>query len=538
METYQRHFEFAQKQLQLLNPENYQNLVELFLSACDSYAEKTAFYCLEQGLTFAELEQASRKFAAYLQSSLKLKPGDRIAIQLPNLNQYPIVAWGAIRAGLILVNTNPLYTERELAHQLKDSGAKVVVVLAEFLPTLEKVVAETAVEKVVVTNVFDMIEPQPAPESSLGNILETFPTAISIGEGIGFSDLPLTMDSVLALQYTGGTTGAPKGAVLTHGNMFACSQQILSSSDAFEYGKEIFIAPLPLYHIYGFNAFLVNMVFVGGTAVLIPDPRDLNSLINTIKPFQFTGFTGVNTLFVALLDHPEFSDIDFSQLKFTISGGAALIPDVAEQWESITGNKISEGYGMSESAAIISMNRPGAQIIGTVGQAAVGTEIKVVDDDGNECEIGSEGELLARGPQVFQGYWNRPEATSEVLDNEGWLRTGDIAILQDNGFLKIVDRKKDMIIVSGFNVYPNEVESVVSEHPDILECAVVGVEDKKSAEAVKLFAVRKNEKLTEDEIIKFCRQKLTGYKVPKLVEFVVGLPKTNVGKVLRRELRK
>jgi len=528
---------YCEQMLKELNAEGYTSLVEVFLQACQTYADKPAFNCLGQSLTFAELERHSRNFAAYLLSEGGLEPGDRLAIQLPNLNQYPIAAWGAIRAGVILVNTNPLYTERELVHQFNDSGAKAVVVLADFLPVLEKLVPQTGVERVIVTNVFDMFEAQPAPTSSLGECMTSFPDSLAMGEGAQLPPVSLSMESILVLQYTGGTTGVAKGAVLTHGNFFACTKQGEMAADTFENGCEIFIAPLPLYHVYGFVTHLNGMIFRGGLSVLIPNPRDMDGMLNTIKEFPFTGFAGINTLFSGMLNHPAIDQVDFSHLKITVSGGTALVSDIAQGWQEKTGCRIREGYGLTESSGVLSISHPDIHPLGSIGEPTTGTQVKIVDDQGDELPDGQEGELIARGPQMLQGYWNRPEATAEAIDEHGWFKTGDVAIRQEGGSLRIVDRKKDMIIVSGFNVYPNEIEEVVGGHPQVLESAAVGVADDKSGEAVKLFVVATDTKLTEEALRDYCRQQLTAYKVPKQVTFMAELPKSNVGKILRRELR-
>jgi len=528
---------YSEQMLKELNAEGYNNLVEVFLQACQTYADKPAFNCLGQNLSFSELEKHTGDFAAYLLNEGGLKAGDRLAIQLPNLNQYPIVAWGAIRAGVILVNTNPLYTERELVHQFNDSGAKAVVVLSDFLPVLEKVVPQTAIEKVIVSNVFDMHAAQPAPESSLDDCITTFPDALVMGARAQLPPVPLSMESILVLQYTGGTTGVAKGAVLTHGNFFACTKQGEIAADTFEDGCEIFIAPLPLYHVYGFATHLNGMIFRGGLSVLIPNPRDMTAMINTIKDFPFTGFAGINTLFSGMLNHPAIDQVDFSQLKITVSGGTALVSDIAQGWQEKTGCRIREGYGLTESSGVLSISHPDIHPLGSIGEPTAGTQVKIVDELGEELPDGQEGELFARGPQMLQGYWNRPQATAESIDEHGWLKTGDVAIRQENGSLRLVDRKKDMIIVSGFNVYPSEIEEVAGGHPQVLESAAVGVADEKSGEAVKLYVVATDTNLTEEALRDYCRQQLTAYKVPKQVTFMAELPKSNVGKILRRELR-
>ena len=529
--------DYSQHQLELLNPKNYQSLLELFNESCHLYRDKPAFSCLGHTLTFNDVDVMSRNFAAYLLHETNLKQGDRIAIQLPNLSQYPIAAWGALRAGLILVNTNPLYTQRELIHQFNDAKVKALVVLESILPNIEAIVEQTSIEKVIVTNPIDFLQAQPLPQTSLPEAI-TLPDALARGEELLLPLLKQSMDDIAVLQYTGGTTGLSKGVILTQGNLFASNRMasmMLDEETAEE--DDIIISPMPLYHVYGFTFNIIRGFVNGGLSVLIPDPRDLTSMINTMKSYPFNGFAGVNTLFVGLLNHPDFDSIDFSHLKGVISGGAALVEEISNEWFKRTNSTIYEAYGLSETSAIVTCNNLEFNQLGTVGRPMPHLEVKTVDALGNELAFGEAGELVVRGPQVMKGYWRAPEASAEVLNNDGWFRTGDIAIIQGDGFIKIVDRLKDMVLVSGFNVYPNEVEAVVYGHPDILECAVVGVDDQRTGEAVKLFVVSTNPDLDEESLKAFCRERLAAYKVPKYYEFKESLPKSNVGKILRKELR-
>lgn len=486
-------------------------------------------------MSFKQLEELSRCLAAFLQQELGVKKGDRIAIQLPNIPAYPVAAWASIRLGAILVNTNPLYTERELVHQLNDSGSSVLFAPARISPILSKVLPQTTVRHVVLVNL-------PGDEANpnalqLPATVNYFERAVGFGQTRRFEKPSLTQDDVVALQYTGGTTGVSKGAVLTHGNMLSAVQQVDETVGTFVHGGEVFLAPLPLYHIYGFNSHVVGNVLRGGLSVLIPDPRNVDSLLEAFARYPITALPGINTLFASLLMNPEFHNLQFSTLKLCTAGGAALLHDLAIKWEKATGCCMTEGYGLSETCGVATFNVPGRQQLGTIGQPVSSTRVKVVDSGGNEVPIGTEGELLIKGPQVMRGYWNQEAANQEAFDQDGWFRTGDIAVLQPDGYIKLVDRKKDMVIVSGFNVYPNEVENVVCGHPDIHECAAVGVPDARSGEAVMLYAVRANQYLTEDELKAYCRLHLTAYKVPRYVKFVDDLPKTNVGKILRRQLR-
>ncbi|QYK08339.1 long-chain-fatty-acid--CoA ligase [Shewanella mangrovisoli] len=518
----------------------YSSLIDLIERTSQRFGDKTAYACLGKTSSFNDIERDSRYFAAYLQNNTNLKPGDRIAIQLPNITQFVIAAYGALRAGLILVNTNPLYTERELIHQFNDSGAKALVVLSDLLPTLAKVVATTPIELVISTHPLDLIDPQVQPKTGLKNV--EFCQVLKQGAELPFSRFVPAVNDLAALQYTGGTTGLSKGAMLTHGNMLANAAQVKSRiGSVISDGEDIFVAPLPIYHIYAFMVNLVLYFECGGCSVLIPNPRDIGGLIKTLAKYPFTGFAGLNTLFVALCHQPEFKALDFSHLKITISGGTALTAAAANIWQQTTGNTISEGYGLSETSPVISLNAPGYQKIGTIGKPVLVTEVKLLDENGNEVAQGEAGELAARGPQVMRGYWNNPQETANVMTADGFFKTGDIAILNEEGFHQIVDRKKDMIIVSGFNVYPNEVENVLASHPNIIECAVVGVKDEHSGEAVKAFVVLKDDSQDHEQmktaILNFCREQLTAYKLPKLIEFMPQLPKSTVGKILRRELK-
>jgi long-chain acyl-CoA synthetase len=531
-----RVFPYEQAVLKELNDQGYVSLVDMFEAACAEYAQRPAFTAIGQTLTFADIDRHSRNFAAYLLGPAGLTPGQRIAIQLPNLCQYPIVAWGVLRAGLVLVNTNPLYTPRELLHQFTDADVSALVCLADLLPTLEQVVPQTGIECVIVTNVFDLIEAQPAPATTLAGVT-TLPETLAEGEGFYLPDSSSGLNDIAMLQYTGGTTGLAKGAILTHGNILASARQSGTLVEVDPNAPDIVIAPMPLYHIYGFTMNVVGTFCVGGHSVLIPDPRDIGSMIETMKAWPFTALAGVNTLFVGLMRHPEFDAVDFGHVKGVIAGGAALVEEIASEWKRRTGSEIYEGYGLSETASSLTCNSEENRLLGTVGKLLPWMEVKIVAPEGETLPVGEEGELLVRGPQVMHGYWQRPEATDEALDKDGWFRTGDIAILQPDGFIKICDRVKDMILVSGFNVYPNEVESVVYTHPDVVECAAVGVADEKSGEAVKLYVVSSNPALDADSLRRFCREQLTAYKVPRYVEFRDELPKSNVGKILRRELR-
>ncbi|MGX1020414.1 long-chain acyl-CoA synthetase [Pseudomonas sp. Y3 TE3536] len=537
----------------------YTSVVEVFERSCKRFADRPAFSNLGVTLTYAELERHSAAFAAWLQQHTDLVPGDRIAVQMPNVLQYPIAVFGALRAGLIVVNTNPLYTEREMRHQFKDSGARALVYLNMFGKRVQEVLPDTGIEYLIEAKMGDLL---PAAKGWLINTVVDklkkmvpayqLPQAVSFkqvlreGRSLSHNPVPLSLDDIAVLQYTGGTTGLAKGAMLTHANLVANMLQVLAcfsqhgpdGQKMIKEGQEVMIAPLPLYHIYAFTANCMCMMVTGNHNVLITNPRDIAGFIKELGKWRFSGLLGLNTLFVALMDHPGFRQLDFSALKVTNSGGTALVKATAERWESLTGCRIVEGYGLTETSPVASTN-PYGQLarLGTVGIPVAGTAFKVIDDDGNELPLGERGELCIKGPQVMKGYWQQPEATAQTLDAQGWLKTGDIAVIDPDGFTRIVDRKKDMIIVSGFNVYPNEIEDVIMGHPQVANCAAIGVPDERSGEAVKLFVVPREGGLSIDELKAYCKANFTGYKVPKHIVLRESLPMTPVGKILRRELR-
>ncbi len=537
----------------------YKSVIEVFERSCKKFADRPAFSNLGVTLTYAELDRLSAAFAGYLQKNTDLQPGDRIAVQMPNILQYPIAVFGAMRAGLIVVNTNPLYTAREMRHQFKDAGVRALVYLNMFGKLVQDVLVDTQIDYLIEARMGDLL---PAPKGWLVNTLVKhvkkmvpdyrlpqavpFKQALKQGHGHALKPVKVGHDDVAVLQYTGGTTGVAKGAMLSHGNLVAnmlqvdacLSQHGPDGSPLMKQGQEIMIAPLPLYHIYAFTANCMCMMVNGNHNVLITNPRDIPGFVKELGKWQFSALLGLNTLFVALMDHPEFKNLDFSKLKVTNSGGTALVKATAERWQAMTGCAVVEGYGLTETAPVASTNPYGDRArLGTVGVPVPGTAFKVIDDDGNEQPLGERGELCIKGPQVMKGYWQREEATAEVLDGEGWFKTGDIAVIDPDGFVRIVDRKKDMIIVSGFNVYPNEIEDVVMAHPKVASCAAIGVPDEKSGEAVKLFVVARDGGLSAEELKAFCKENFTGYKVPKHIVFRDALPMTPVGKILRRELR-
>jgi long-chain acyl-CoA synthetase len=533
-----------------INPDRYTSLLELMDEAFRKFAGLPAYANMGKAVTFGELDQLSRKFGAYLQS-LGLQKGDRLAIQMPNLLQYPVAMFGALRAGLIVVNTNPLYTPREMEHQFRDAGVKAIVILANFAHNLEKILPNTGIKHVITTEIGDMLG---FPKKQLvnfvvKNVKKMVPAyrlpgatpisdAIAQGSGMTLKPVQLGGKDIAFIQYTGGTTGVSKGATLTHRNVVA------NVEANFEWMKpcmnekdNIIITALPLYHIYSLTVNALSALKSGMLNVLITNPRDQKAFIKDLKKYRFTCITGVNTLYNSLLNNPEFANLDFSSLRITSAGGMALQTTVAEKWTKVTGIVPAEGYGLSETSPVLSSNTiDGTARIGTIGIPWPSTELKIVKDDGNDAAPGESGEIWARGPQVFPGYWNRPEETAQVFSGD-WFKTGDIGEMSEEGFFRIVDRKKDMIIVSGLKVFPNEVEEVVSKCEGVLEVACVGVPDERSGEAVKLFVVKKDQSLTEESIRAFCRENLTNYKRPKSVEFRTELPKSNVGKILRRELR-
>lgn len=529
----------------------YSSIVDMLEKSCKKFANHPAFSAIGVTITYAELDKLSRDFASFLQNETNLKPGDRIAIQMPNLVQYPVVVFGAMRAGLVVVNTNPLYTTREMEHQFNDSGAKALVVLANMAHLAQEVLPNTGIETVIVTEIADMHKPvkraimnaavkyvkKMVPAYSLPKAIP-FTKAMQLGAKRNFTPVKIGLEDLAVLQYTGGTTGVAKGAMLSQQNLVANLLQVKPVLTAtLEEGKEVCIAPLPLYHIYSFTVNCGVMVESGCHSILIPNPRDIDGFIKELQKWKFSAFLGLNTLFVALCNRKDFQELDFSHLKMTVSGGMALTSEAARMWKKVTGCDISEGYGMTETSPVVSVNPLGAIQVGTIGLPVPSTLVKVIDDEGNDLPVGEIGELCVKGPQVMQGYWQRPDETAKTMTPDGWIKTGDIALIQEDGYIKIVDRKKDMILVSGFNVYPNEVEDVVTSHPDVLECAAIGVPDDKSGEVVKIFVIRRNPDLKESDLRDFCKQRLTGYKMPKFIEFRDELPKTNVGKILRRELR-
>lgn len=530
---------------------NYNRTVpEIFAEACKEFGDSPVFSCMNKTLSFRELDQLSARFAAYLQQHTNLKPGDRVAVQLPNILQYPVAVYGIMRAGMVVVNTNPLYTAHEIKHQLNDSGAKALVVLANIAKNASTIISETSVEQVIVTEIADLHSPvQRLLINSIVKYVKklvpdfSFPQQISFRSAVSTSEslwkqAPVTPDDIAVLQYTGGTTGVSKGAMLTHRNLVANMLQLNYHMRAvFRINKELYVAPLPLYHIYSFTLHCTSAVSLGNHSLLIPNPRDIPAFVAALKNKPFSFFIGLNTLFNALLQNKEFKKLDFSHMRLTASGGMALTLETARRWIELTGCGISEGYGLTETSPVVCTNPPDAIQLGTVGTLMIDTECKVIDESGNALPTGEAGELCIRGPQVMKGYWQRPEATAEVISADGWFRSGDMAVIGADGYLKIVDRKKDMINVSGFKVYPNEVEDVLSSHPDIIEAAVIGVPDQEGSETVKAFVISSNTELTVQEVRTFAKTKLTAYKVPHLVEFCKDLPKTNVGKILRRELR-
>ena len=528
----------------------YSDVLELIEHSFRSFPGKIAFSCMGKALTYQELDALSASFAVYLQQGLGLQPGDRIAIQLPNILQFPVAFYGAVRAGLVVVNVNPLYTSRELTHQLVDSQAQVLVVLSNIAHNAAKIIADTEVKKVIVTNIGDL---HGFPKKHIINFVVKhvkkmvpayqFSSQIEFNDTLNGHSQSLVKQSIepsqlLMLQYTGGTTGISKGAMLTHANLANNVWQMVSHMpNAFDEGEETFIACLPLYHIYGLNLHALAAFSTGQHNVLIPNPRDLAAMVAELKRVKMTVFVGISTLFIALCRFDKFKEVDFSTLETTSSGGMALTESAAHMWAKTTGCEVCEGYGLTETSPVLLGNKSHDIVLGTIGIPLPETEIILLDEDGNEVGIGDVGELCARGPQVMLGYWNRPDETADTMTADGYFRTGDMAIKREDGRYKIVDRKKDMIIVSGFNVYPNEVEDMACLHPKIIEAAAVGVADESSGEIVKLFVVRDDESLTVEDIRAFCKTKLTAYKVPKIVEFRDELPKTNVGKILRRELR-
>lgn len=535
-----------------INPETYNSIPELLEESFEKFAKKPAFHCMGKTLTYSEMDYLSRKFASYLQNNLGLKKGDRVAIMMPNILQYPVALFGILRAGMVAVNVNPLYTARELEHQLKDSGAKTIIIFENSASVLAEIIDNTPVEHVLVTQIGDMLKfpksllvnfvikhvKKMVPKWNLKNSIP-FLKAVDEGDESKYSRVEITNNETAFLQYTGGTTGVSKGAELTHRNIVANLTQAKAwISNKTEEGKEIIITPLPLYHIFSLTANCFTFSTIGALNVLITNPRDIPGFIKELKNWNFTALTGVNTLFNGLLNNPEFANVDFSSLKLTLGGGMAVQRAVAEKWKNVTKTPLIEAYGLTETSPAACINPMDlADYNGSIGLPVSSTDVCIKDDDENTLAPGEIGELCIKGPQVMRGYWNRPEETAKVMTADGFFKTGDIGIMDEKGFFKIVDRKKDMILVSGFNVYPNEVEDVIITHPKVFECAAVGAPDPKSGEVVKLFVVKNDESLTEEELKAFCKENLTGYKVPKIYEFRADLPKSNVGKILRKDLR-
>ncbi len=534
-------------------PVSEETVVDVFNKAVKEYRSHRAFTCLGKTLTYEELDRLSAKFAWYLQNHTQLIPGDRIAIQLPNILQYPVALFGALRAGLIVVNTNPLYTPREIKHQLSDSGAKALVVLANVASSAASIIKDTDVETVIVTEVGDLHSPikrlllnsvvkyirKDIPDFSFSASCKehSFHQLIA-GSKADYKEVIRPVSDICVLQYTGGTTGVAKGAMLTHANLVANKDQVIDHlGGLIRNGQDTYVGPLPLYHIYAFTLHCMALISSGNHTLLIPNPRDINSFISAMKKEKIYGFAGLNTLFNALCQNEKFRKLDFSHLNSTSSGGMALTSDTAKLWKEITGVTPNEGYGLTETSPVVSSSRQGEIKEGTVGTPVKDTELRIVDEHDKVLGTGEIGELWVRGPQVMKGYWQRPEETAKVLDSDGWFKTGDIAVIREDGCLKIVDRKKDMILVSGFNVYPNEIEDILSEFDGILEAGVIGVADEHSGEVVKAFVVPKDENVTKESVLKFCKENMAGYKVPKSIEFVNELPKSAVGKILRRELK-
>ncbi|MFP8966548.1 AMP-binding protein [Pokkaliibacter sp. CJK22405] len=524
---------------------------QLLDDACRRFRKRPAFTCFGHSLSFGEWDREANAFAAYLQHCTDLEPGDRIAIQLPNMLQYPVVLLGAMRAGLIVVNTNPLYTPKEMRYQFQDSGVRALVIHRCMASKAQEVLEDTAIQYVFTTEIGDL-HPWPKrwlinttikyvkrlqpPYQIAGEI--SLPEVLLQGRSLVFEPVPLHAKDTVMLQYTGGTTGIAKGAMLTHRNLVANMAQVLHRIECRLTDESMtFVAPLPLYHIYAFTLHCMALGVCGHNNLLITNPRDIPGFIKTLAKRPFQGFIGLNTLFVALYDHPEFRHLDFSQLVLTSSGGMALAHSVAEKWESITGCPILEGYGLTETSPVVSFNPPEANQLGTIGLPVERTECVLLDSRDQPVSEGMPGELCVRGPQVMKGYWQRPEETAQSFTVDGFFRTGDIAIRQPDGYLRIIDRRKDMIIVSGFNVYPNEIEDVVMTHPEVLECAAIGVSDDKTGEAVRLFVVRRSTELNEEALRLFCKSHLTPYKLPRQIVFRDELPKSPVGKILRRALR-
>lgn len=535
-----------------IDPNQYQSISDLFSETCKKFRDRDAFINMGSELTFEDLNYLSADFASFLQNEAGLGKGDRIALQMPNILSYPVALFGALRAGLIVVNTNPLYTAREMEHQFKDSGAKAIVIFETAAHNLEKIIDKTNIETVVIARAGDLLGwpksmlinaaikyvKKMVPEYKLAKTY-SFYDALDLGAESDFNPVQTGHEDVAFLQYTGGTTGVAKGAVLTHKNIISNMLQIAAwMRPKLVEGQEVSINALPLYHIFSLTLNCLSIMHYGGTNIMVMNPRDMKGFIKLLKKTHFTVFPGLNTLFNGLLNQPDFADVDFSHLKVSVAGGMALQKAVAERWKKVTHSAIVEGYGLTETSPVASCNPiDGTDRVGSIGLPLPSTEIKIIKEDGSEAKVGEIGELCIRGPQVMEAYWNRPDETANVMLEGGWFKSGDIACFDEDGFFKIVDRKKDMILVSGFNVYPNEVEDLIASHDKVVEVAAVGIPDDKSGEVVKVFVVKKDASLSEQDIISLCRENMAAYKVPKVVEFRDELPKTPVGKILRRALR-
>ena len=535
-----------------INVNQYTSINEVVEVSLKKYRDRPAWHCMGTTLTYSEIDRLSQKFASYLQNDLKLQKGDRLALMMPNILQYPVALYGALRAGLTVVNVNPLYTARELEHQMKDAGCKAIVIFANSAHILEKVLPHTEIKHVMITGIGDMLK---FPKNHIVNFVlknvkkmipdynlpaaTSFIECVSKGNESQYKRPDMKLDDIAFLQYTGGTTGVAKGAMLTHKNIISNIHQAGGwIRNYVTEGKEIMITPLPLYHIFSLTANCLYYGSIGALNILITNPRDIPGFVKELSKWKFTAITGVNTLFNSLLNNPDFKNLDFSTMKLTLGGGMAVQKVVAERWKQVTGVPLIEAYGLTETSPAACINPMSLKDYnGFIGLPLPSTEIEIKDDNGKTLPLGEIGEICIRGPQVMAGYWKRPDETAKVMTNDGFFKSGDLGFMTEEGFVKIVDRKKDMILVSGFNVYPNELEDVVCSHPKVLEAAAIGVPDEKSGEVVKIFVVKKDDTLTQDELMKFCRENLTSYKVPKSIEFRKELPKTNVGKILRKDLR-
>ncbi len=525
-----------------INPHAHRSVLAMLEGAMQQFAKQPAFRCFGQTLTYADTDRLSRQFAAYLQGSLGVKKGDRIAVMLPNIPAFALAMLGIVRAGAVQVNVNPLYTPRELEHQLTDAGVEIIVIFSGVSACLAEIIGKTAVKQVISVGLGDgtgAALASPPVDARLTKVV-AFSDALEQGAHIAFTPVALSNEDLLFLQYTGGTTGLSKGAALSHGNLVANTEQLKAFiPDALRPGQEVVVTALPLYHIFALMVNFITYFSIGAENWLVPNPRDLDSFCETLRKSRLTVFTGVNTLFGGMTMHPKIKEVDFSNLRVAIGGGATVLPTTSQRWKALTGKDILEGYGLSETSPILTLNpMTAAGFSATVGLPFPSTDIKLLDADDKEVALGEPGEICAKGPQVMQGYWQKPEANAAAFTADGYFRTGDIGVFDQKGFLRIVDRKKDMIIVSGFNVYPNEVETVAAACPGVAECACVGKPDEKTGETVRLFVAKvAGATLTEDDVIAHCRRQLTAYKVPKEVRFLDALPKSNVGKILRKDLR-